>query len=170
MTIRIARAFGASDEPFTLAPGSHKSPEEGLCAMEAAAWFAGLPHTDRPRCTSEIIAAYIRHLNDHMPDEERGRLISYIPQIIGVAGDNWDHLRNELFAWHAVHIFAPAALRHLGYEDHARTLENQFRFYEAEDAAKAIAKEIAYRVKTSQLQIQKQNQQDQGPAEERTAA
>ena len=112
--------------------------------MEAAAWLAGLPHSDRPQCTSEIIAAYIRHLNDHMPDDERGRLIAYLPQIIGIPGDDWDHLRNELFAWHAVHIFAPAALRHLGYEEYARTLEEQFRFYEAEEATKAIAKELGH--------------------------
>lgn len=35
---------------------------------------------------------------------------------------------------------------------------------------KAIAKEIAYRIKTSQLQLPTQDQQDQGPAEERAAA
>ncbi|MCA9017452.1 MAG: glycosyltransferase, partial [Planctomycetaceae bacterium] len=35
---------------------------------------------------------------------------------------------------------------------------------------KAIAKEIAYRIKISQIQKPKQDQQDQGPAEERAAA
>jgi hypothetical protein len=142
MTIRVARAFGASDEPFTLTPGAHESPDEGLCAMEAAAWLAGHPHSDRPRCTSEVIAAYIRHLNDHMPDEERARLIIYLPQIIGIPEDDWDHLRNELFAWHAVHLFAPAALQHLGFEDHARTLESQLRFWEAKEAADAMVEEF----------------------------
>jgi hypothetical protein len=68
MTIRIARPFGASYEPLTLSAGKHKSPDEGLCAMEAAAWLAGLPHSDRPQCTSEVIAAYIRNFNDDTPD------------------------------------------------------------------------------------------------------
>ena len=41
----------------TLAHGAHDSPADGLCAMEAAAWLAGEPHSDHPACVSPVIAA-----------------------------------------------------------------------------------------------------------------
>ena len=54
--------------------GSHANPDLGLCAMEAVAWLAGYSHTDHPICTCPVLAAYVRMLNDDMPDDERQRL------------------------------------------------------------------------------------------------
>jgi len=140
MTIRFPRLSEVPEVALSLSPGDHKTPEAGLCAMEAAAWLAGLPHSDRPSCTTEVIAAYIRYLNDNMPDDVRPRLVAYLPRIIGIPGDDFDHLRNEVFARHAVQRFAPAALRHAGHEDHALRLESESRFIHA----KQVAGEIVY--------------------------
>lgn len=131
MAIQFPYSLDASEDAFTLSPGNHKTREDGLCAMEAAAWLAGEPHSDQPRCTTEVIAAYVRHLNDHMPDDIRPRLIAYLPRIIGIPEDDHDYLRNEVFARHAVQVFAPAALRREGYESYARSLERQHRFRKA---------------------------------------
>jgi hypothetical protein len=32
---------------IVLKSGAHDSRESGVCALEAVAWFAGLPHSDR---------------------------------------------------------------------------------------------------------------------------
>jgi hypothetical protein len=70
MTIEIVRGLTALEQ-FQLVPGNQATLADGLCAMEAVAWLAGLPHSDSPPCTSEILAGYVRLLNDNMPDEER---------------------------------------------------------------------------------------------------
>jgi hypothetical protein len=136
MSIELLR-LGAT-EPFQLAPGKHATREEGLCAMEAVAWLAGLPHSDRPACTSEILAGYVRHLNDHMPDEERSRLVAFLPELIGTADPDLDHVLNAHLSWQAIHLFAPAALRALEYEEEALLLEEQHRPFEAQEAVGRI--------------------------------
>lgn len=139
MSIEIVRGVAAT-EKFQLAPGNHASREEGLCAMEAVAWLAGLPHSDKPACTSEILAGYVRHLNDHMPDEERARLIPYLPHLIGTADAELDYVLNEYLASQALHLFAPAALRAEGYDEEAEVLEQQHNLYDAEEAVDRILK------------------------------
>ncbi|NUR19372.1 MAG: hypothetical protein HOQ12_07535, partial [Gemmatimonadaceae bacterium] len=41
-------------DTITLASGGHASPADGLCVMEAAAYFAREPHSDRPACVSPV--------------------------------------------------------------------------------------------------------------------
>lgn len=36
--------------------GGHESRERGVCLMEAVAWMAGEPHSDRPSCTDPALA------------------------------------------------------------------------------------------------------------------
>jgi hypothetical protein len=99
-------------EALTLMVGSHPTREQGVCAMEMTAWLAGLPHTDRPRRTSEMIASYVRHLNDNSPDDVRQRLIPFVPRLIDTAAaEPLEQARSEFFAWKATRVFAPAALR-----------------------------------------------------------
>ena len=40
-----------------LLAGSHTGPEDGMCVMEAVAYFAGEPFSDHPACVSPIIGA-----------------------------------------------------------------------------------------------------------------
>lgn len=45
---------------LTLHEGAHKDPADGMCAMEAAAWIAGEPHSDHPACACPVIGAFMR--------------------------------------------------------------------------------------------------------------
>jgi hypothetical protein len=70
-----------------LRKGSHSSRERGVCAMEAAAWLAGEPHSDKPQCACSVIGAFVIAWNDALPtDEDRNRLLKpLIPRLIGTA-------------------------------------------------------------------------------------
>ena len=46
---RLARL---ADVP--LKKGAHSSPDAGMCALEAAAWIAGEPHSDHPECVCPV--------------------------------------------------------------------------------------------------------------------
>ena len=68
---------------ITLLKGSHDSPEHGMCAMEAVAWLAKLPHSDRPECTCPIIAEFVRSWNDSLNDDDRNRLLKpLLPRLL----------------------------------------------------------------------------------------
>ncbi|MFF0250640.1 hypothetical protein [Streptosporangium sandarakinum] len=107
----------------TLTPGDHSTREDGVCLLEAAAWIAGEPHSDEPRCVSPVLTTYGRQLNDALPDDKRQLLRPLIPLMIGTAGDGRDEARSYLALdwlirtytaeWLSVAGFAPqaAALR-----------------------------------------------------------
>ncbi len=56
---------------FKLAHGNHPNPQAGTCFMEAVAWMAREPHSDRPKCACPVLGAYGIRVNDHMNDAER---------------------------------------------------------------------------------------------------
>jgi hypothetical protein len=60
-----------------LEAGGHKGPDGGFCVMEAAAYIAGEPWTDRPKCVSGVIAALMRRWNDDLDDAGRQKLKPY---------------------------------------------------------------------------------------------
>jgi hypothetical protein len=74
---------------LTLLAGSHKSREDGVCAMEAIAWVAGKAHGDHPVCVCPIIGGFLRSWNDAIPDNEtRTRLLKpLIPLAIDTVAD-----------------------------------------------------------------------------------
>jgi hypothetical protein len=124
MTMLTHEKLAALASEFRLSPGNHAKPDEGLCAMEVVAFLDGGPHTDEPRCTSEIISGFVRHLNDNMPDDVRQKLLPYLPRLIGLNSKDHEQERHEYFAWQTIRVFAPAALRAQGYRRFARVLEN----------------------------------------------
>jgi hypothetical protein len=69
-----------------LARGSHSKREQGVCLMEAVAWFAGEKHSDHPKCVDPALAAYGRALNDHLRDDDRQLLKPLIPRLVGTVG------------------------------------------------------------------------------------
>ena len=99
---------------LTLKHGKHHDPADGMCAMEAAAYMAGEPFTDHPRCVSRVIGAFMRSWNDSLPDDEtRTRILGpLVPLTIGTATAAADE---EKRAWMAadwlVRVQAPAWLR-----------------------------------------------------------
>ncbi len=121
--------------------GAHSSPEAGVCAMEMVAFLERLPHSDAPECTCPVIAAYVRGINDMLPDGERNRLLPYLPRLVGTVAPQHQQARAEYLTWQAVRVFAPMALRAVGLYDHAAKLEAQT---DLRDATRAAADAAAY--------------------------
>lgn len=131
---------------FRLAGGAHKRPEDGLCAMEAVAWLEGLAHTDHPVCTCDVIAAFVRGVNDGLDDASRQRLVAYLPRLVGTVSPEHRRERAEYLAWQAIRVFAPMALDAAGRKADAarlRDLPAGTSFYEAKKVAREVQKVAA---------------------------
>ena len=94
-----------------LAAGGHKEGEDALCAMELVAFMERLPHSDQPECTCSVLAAYVRALNDGMPDDQRQRLLPYLARLVGTVDPSKEKPRAEMMAIRAVNVFAVKACR-----------------------------------------------------------
>src|SRR6516164_5802230 len=81
---------------LTLAKGAHDARSDGVCLLEAVAWWAHEDHTDHPACVSPVLAAFGRSLNDILPDTKRQELVPLIPLLPGTAGDGHDLPRSYL--------------------------------------------------------------------------
>lgn len=111
-------------DAIRLDSGGHDRFKDGHCVMEVVAYVAGEPHSDRPRCTSPAIAAFLRSWNDALDDADRQMLRFLVPVVIGTATGAADELRRAWMAtdWLA-RTFAPAWLRLAGLGEHAAALE-----------------------------------------------
>ena len=139
----------------TLAKGAHKPPngEFEACVMEAAAWVAGEPWSDHPKCACPVITAFMIVWNDGLPnDAERTRLLlPLIPKIVGTRGSEALANRRATMAsdWY-VRVQTPVWLRAAGLNAEVDALAN---FPEITDFAKTplimaplnAAKDMAYK-------------------------
>lgn len=71
-----------------LSRGKHRSPSKGACFMEFASYLAGERWSDRPSCTHPLLAQLARDVNDHLSDAARAGLVSLIPSVVGLTGDD----------------------------------------------------------------------------------
>jgi hypothetical protein len=111
-------------ETLVLLRGAHP-PNDGLCLMEAVAYIAGEPHSDRPQCACPVLGAFGRHMNDGMDDAGRQALKPHIPRLVGSRSTRAVELkRGWLAADWLVHTAAPAWLRLAGLEEQASALES----------------------------------------------
>ena len=119
--------------------GSHSSPEDGMCVMEAVAYFAHEPHSDKPKCVSPAIGAFLRSWNDSMSAEDRQRLKPYIPKVVGTSTTAEDESTRAWMAtdWLA-RTFTPAWLDLAGLGEHASALRALGELTSAELADAAI--------------------------------
>lgn len=76
-----------------LKKGAHKDPSRGLCAMEMVAFLERLPHSDRPPCTSPVIAQLVISVNDFFPDQQRARLLPWLPRVVGTVAPEFERVR-----------------------------------------------------------------------------
>lgn len=138
-------------DSIVLKTGSHTSADDGLCAMEAVAWLANETHSDRPVCASPVLSAYVRTLNDYMPDDQRQKLKLYVPRLLNTADASLELQRANILAWASVITFAPTALHAVGLVDHAETLRNlkKFDWAGARSAAAKSAESAAKSAKWS---------------------
>lgn len=56
--------------------------------MEYASLLAGEKWTDHPDCTHPLLASVARQVNDHTSEKARARLVTFIPSVIGLYGDD----------------------------------------------------------------------------------
>src|SRR4051812_32613818 len=109
-----------------LRKGPHADREQGVCAMEAAAWLAGEPHSDRPQCACPVISAFVVAWNDALPtDADRNRLLKpLIPRLVGSrASKAIEEKRSYLALDWLVRVQAPAWLDLVeGLKPHAAAL------------------------------------------------
>jgi hypothetical protein len=107
---------------YTLAHGTHATPEEGRCAMEWVSHLAGEPHSDAPACVSPVLRALCVTLNDGLPDGPRQRLRPYLARTIGTAGDGLDGARAWMALDWLIGTYAPAWLGLIGLGGEAAVL------------------------------------------------
>lgn len=72
----------------TLSAGRHRSPRKGACFMEFASYLAGERWSDHPSCTDPVLATLARAVNDTLRDDRRSELITDVPRVIGLRGDD----------------------------------------------------------------------------------
>jgi hypothetical protein len=69
-----------------LEPGSHRSPQDGVCVVELASIIGGERFTDRPSCVCPVIASFLRCWNDRVGYADRQRLQPYAAHVVGTGG------------------------------------------------------------------------------------
>lgn len=109
---------------YTLAYGTHATPEDGRCAMEWVAHLAGEPHSDEPRCVSPVMRAFCIALNDGLEHAPRQRLRPYLTRTIGTADDGLDETRAWLAMDWLIRVYAPAWLSAAELEEPAERLRS----------------------------------------------
>jgi hypothetical protein len=109
-------------DTLTLARGAHGLRDDGVCLMEAVAWWAGEEHTDHPACVSPVLGAYGRSLNDVLPDARRQELLGFVPLLPGTAGDGRDETRSYLALDWLIRVWTPTWLELAGLAGEARAL------------------------------------------------
>ena len=107
---------------YTLAYGTHATPDEGRCAMEWVSYIAGEPHSDEPACVSPAVRAFCTTFNDSLEDAPRQRLRPYLARTIGTASDGFDEMRAWLAMDWLIRSYTPTWLAAAGHDGPAARL------------------------------------------------
>ena len=124
---------------YTLAYGTHATPEEGRCAMEWVSYLAGEPHSDDPSCVSPVLRAYCITLNDNLEDAPRQLLRPYLARTIGTADDGLDAARSWMAMDWLIRSYAPAWLSAANLTAPARQLAGMSPVTDAAELPEALA-------------------------------
>jgi hypothetical protein len=108
---------------YTLAFGTHATPEEGRCAMEWVSYLAGEAHSDDPTCVSPVLRAFCTTLNDSLDNDPRQRLRPYLTRTIGTADDGLDESRSWLALDWLIRTYTPTWLAAAGLTEAATRIE-----------------------------------------------
>ncbi len=112
-------------DAIILRHGAHRSADDGMCLLEAAAYIAGEPWSDHPQCVDPIIAAFGRRWNDGLPDDEtRTRILKpFLPRLLNTRTTREIEEQRAIMAadW-AVRTALPHWLNAAGWSDLADRL------------------------------------------------
>ena len=109
---------------LTLAKGGHDTRDDGVCLLEAVAWWAHEDHTDHPACVSPVLGQFGRTLNDVLPSAKRQELRPLISLLPGTAGDGLDETRGYLALDWLIRTYTPAFLSLAGLSAEATALRD----------------------------------------------
>jgi hypothetical protein len=123
---------------YTLAYGTHASPQDGRCAMEWVSYLAGEPHSDQPTCVSPVLRAMCIALNDGLDQDVRQHLRPYLTRTIGTAEDGLDTWRGWMAMDWLARAYTPAWLHLAGLSDRAHRLESAAPVNDAQSLALAL--------------------------------
>jgi hypothetical protein len=101
----------------------HVRRTDEVSLLEAVAWWAGEPHSDRPACVSPVLAAFARAWADALDDRIRQQLKAWVPKLAATGGDGGDQTRALLLADWLARVCAPAFCRAAGLQREAGLLE-----------------------------------------------
>jgi hypothetical protein len=111
-------------DTITLAKGGHDDRDDGVCLLEAVAWWADEDHTDTPECVSTVLTTFGQKLNDVLPDATRQTLVPLIPSLVGTRGDGLDETRSYMALDWLVRTYTPAWLDLAGLTVEAQALRD----------------------------------------------
>lgn len=77
--------------------GAHGDRNDGVCVMEAVAWYANELHSDAPKCVDKRLASVCIMANDSLDEIERQRFVPLIPRLAGTANDGREEWRKQRF-------------------------------------------------------------------------
>ncbi len=106
---------------IVLMRGCHKSRDEGMCIMEAAAYIAGEEHSDQPACVSTAIADVLRTLNDGLSNDQlrTDLLMPLLPKILNTAATPYVESKRSYMAF-----CVPAWLDTIGLHAEANSIRS----------------------------------------------
>jgi len=132
-----------SEEAIFLLRGNHPA-NDGVCLMEAVAKKAHEPHSDHPACSSPVIAAYARVLNDRLNDEDRQLLVPFIPRLTGTTAPiEMERKRAFLAVDWSIRKTMPILLDAFGCNAEAESLRNLRPVTDSDSAALATRAALA---------------------------
>jgi hypothetical protein len=123
---------------YTLAYGTHPTPEDGRCAMEWVSHLAGERHSDDPTCVSPVLRAYCMSLNDSLEDGPRQLLRPYLARTIGTADDGLDEARSWMALDWLIRTYVPTWLATAGLTESAHQLAELAPVMDASDIQGAL--------------------------------
>ena len=106
-----------------LLEGHPKSRTEGVSAMEAVAWIAGEPHTDRPQTACPFLTTVVNEINDTLNDDDRQAILKpIVPRLVNTRHHLLEGTRRLTAHDWTIRVAAPAWLELVGATDSAGAL------------------------------------------------
>ncbi|MGH9005930.1 MAG: hypothetical protein ACRDYV_22620, partial [Acidimicrobiia bacterium] len=111
-------------DTLILTKGNHSTRDDGVCLLEAVAWWAEEAHTDAPTCVSPVLTTFGTRLNDVLGGGKRQTLKPLVRLLPGTAGDGLDEARSYMALDWLVRTYTPAWLDLAGLTEPARALRD----------------------------------------------